>query len=71
MNVKKSTKNMGRPKLPKGHAKGVIRPIRFTESELKMYEKEARASEYKTLSGWVRHTLREAMEKRTDGTVSA
>jgi hypothetical protein len=52
-------KKMGRPKLPKGHAKGVIRPVRFTEAELKVFEKAARASEHKTLSGWIRQALRE------------
>ena len=41
-------KKMGRPKLPKGHAKGVIRPVRFTEAELKVFEKAAKASEHKT-----------------------
>ena len=60
MSVKKNTKKMGRPKLPKGHAKGVIRPIRFTEADLKLFERTAKASEYKTVSDWIRHTLREA-----------
>lgn len=55
-------KKMGRPKLPKGHAKGVIRPIRFTEAELKQFERAAKASEHKTLSAWIRHTLRQAAE---------
>jgi len=54
------TKKMGRPKLPKGHVKGVIRPVRFSEAEIKMFEKAAKASEHKTLSAWIRHTLREA-----------
>ena len=54
-------KKMGRPKLPKGHAKGVIRPVRFTEAELKMFEKAAKASEHKTLSAWIRHSLRQAV----------
>lgn len=53
---------MGRPRLPKGHAKGVIRPVRFSEAELKMFEKAAKASEHKTLSGWIRHTLKQAAE---------
>ena len=56
-------KKLGRPKLPKGHAKGVIRPVRFTEAELKMFEKAAKESEHKTLSGWIRHTLKEAAAK--------
>ena len=53
-------KKMGRPKLPKGHARGVIRPVRFSEAELKLFEKAAKASKHKTLSAWIRHTLREA-----------
>ncbi len=48
-----STKKMGRPKLPKGQAKGRIAPIRFTEAELKLYVKEVKASNQNTLSGWV------------------
>jgi len=28
--------------------------------ERKMFEKAAKASEHKTLSGWIRHTLRQA-----------
>ena len=36
MSSKKSTKKMGRPKLPKGEAKGRIVPVRFTDAELKL-----------------------------------
>ncbi len=61
------TKKMGRPRLPKGHAKGVIRPVRFTETELRMFEKAAKASEHKTLSGWLRHVAREAAETQLNG----
>jgi hypothetical protein len=61
------TKKIGRPKLPKGHAKGVIRPVRFTEAELKLFEKAAKASEHKTLSGWIRHMLREAATDNNEG----
>jgi hypothetical protein len=61
-------KKMGRPKLPKGHAKGVIRPVRFTEADLKLFEKAAKASEHKTLSGWIRHTLRQAAENNSHAT---
>ena len=62
MTNKKSTKKMGRPKLPKGEAKGRIVPIRFTEAELKLYAKEVKASEQDTLSAWVRETLRKATQ---------
>ena len=53
-------KKMGRPKLPKGHAKGIIVPVRVNPEDRKLFEKAANASEHKTLSGWIRHTLREA-----------
>lgn len=53
-------KKIGRPKLPKGHAKGVIVPVRVNNEDRKLFEKAANASEHKTLSSWIRHTLREA-----------
>ena len=53
-------KKLGRPKLPKGHAKGVIVPVRMNPDDRKLFEKAAKASEHKTLSGWIRHTLRAA-----------
>jgi uncharacterized protein (DUF1778 family) len=52
-------KKIGRPKLPKGHAKGVILPVRVNPDDRKLFEKAANASEHKTLSAWIRHTLRE------------
>lgn len=64
-------KKMGRPKLPKGHAKGVILPVRVNPDDRKLFEKAARASEHKTLSGWIRHTLREAAERSTSGAAVA
>ncbi len=56
-------KKIGRPKLPKGHAKGVIMPVRVNPEDRKLFEKAAKASEHKTLSGWIRHTLREAAQQ--------
>ncbi|MDX6612481.1 MAG: hypothetical protein QOD75_1667 [Blastocatellia bacterium] len=53
-------KKIGRPKLPKGHAKGLIVPVRMNDEDRKLFEKKAKASEHKTLSSWIRHTLREA-----------
>jgi len=53
-------KKLGRPRLPKGHAKGVIVPVRVNPDDRKLFEKAAKASEHKTLSGWIRHTLKEA-----------
>lgn len=57
MSNKKSTKKMGRPKLPKGHAKGKIVPVRLNDEELKLFTKKANASEHKTLSSWIRNSL--------------
>jgi hypothetical protein len=61
--AQKKAKKVGRPKLPKGHAKGKIVPVRLNDAELKLFTKAAEASEHKTLSSWIRHTLREAAEK--------
>jgi hypothetical protein len=54
---KNGTKKLGRPKLPKGHAKGKIVPVRLNDEELKAFTKAANKSEYKTLSSWIRHSL--------------
>jgi uncharacterized protein (DUF1778 family) len=59
----KKTNKVGRPKLPKGHAKGKIVPVRLNDDEVKLFAKAAKASEHKTLSSWIRHTLREAANK--------
>jgi uncharacterized protein (DUF1778 family) len=53
----------GRPKLPKGHAKASYIPIRVSDEDRKMFERAAKASDHKTLSGWIRHTLREEAGK--------
>jgi len=54
-------KKVGRPKLPKGDAKGRIVPIRFNASDLKRIESAAKASQ-KTVSEWIRSTVSAAME---------
>jgi uncharacterized protein (DUF1778 family) len=56
-------KKIGRPKLPKGHAKGVIVPVRVNPDDRKLFDRAAKASEHKTLSGWIRHVLKEAAAK--------
>jgi len=61
--MKATKRKPGRPKLPKGHAKGLIVPVRVNPDDRKLFEKAAKASEHKTLSGWIRHTLRIAAEK--------
>ena len=55
-------KKMGRPKLPKGHAKADIIPVRVNPEDRKLFEKAADQSDHKTLSAWIRHTLRQAAQ---------
>jgi hypothetical protein len=49
-------KKIGRPKLPKGEAKGRIVPVRFNAADIKRVEAAAKASK-QTVSEWVRSTL--------------
>ena len=60
----KSTKpkKRGRPTLPKGEAKTKYVPVRFSDAELKAFTKAAEKSTHKTLSAWIRNTLRDAVE---------
>ena len=51
----------GRPKLPKGEAKGKIVPIRFNADDVKRVEKAAKAQK-QTVSEWIRSTLSAALE---------
>jgi hypothetical protein len=62
MTVKKP-KKMGRPKLPKGHVKGKIVPVRLNDAEVKLFTKAADKSEHKTLSAWIRHRLKLVAEQ--------
>ena len=59
---KAKKRRRGRPPLPKGEVKEGYIPIRVKPEERKMFERAAKASEHKTLSGWIRHTLRQAAE---------
>jgi len=52
----KKVKKVGRPKLPKGEAKGRIVPVRFTADDLKAMALAAKASD-QTLSEWIRSTI--------------
>lgn len=49
-------KKMGRPKLPKGHAKGQIVPVRFNPEVLKQIATAAKAKD-QTVSEWIRSTV--------------
>lgn len=52
----------GRPELPKGSAKGKIVPVRLDNEEIQLFTKAMKKSGQKTLSGWIRQTLQEAIE---------
>ncbi|HET6843833.1 MAG TPA: hypothetical protein VFK06_19455 [Candidatus Angelobacter sp.] len=49
-------KKVGRPKLPKGEAKGRIVPVRFTGADIKAIEARAK-SDGKTVSEWIRRAI--------------
>ena len=50
----------GRPKLPKGEAKGRIVPVRFNGDDLKAIMAAAKANK-QSLSEWIRNTLNAAL----------
>jgi predicted HicB family RNase H-like nuclease len=52
----KKTRKVGRPKLPKGAAKGRIVPVRFTPDDLRAIEAAAKAKD-QSISEWVRSTI--------------
>ena len=51
----------GRPKLPRGEAKGRIVPVRFANGDWKAIEATAKASG-QTVSEWIRSTLNAAIK---------
>jgi hypothetical protein len=54
-------KKVGRPKLPKGEAKGKLVAIRLDPEELKRLDGAAKANN-QTRSEWMRNTLNEAAQ---------
>ena len=54
-------KKAGRPKLPKGEAKGGTVQVRFRHDDLKAIEAAARASN-QTVSEWVRSTIHATLQ---------
>jgi predicted HicB family RNase H-like nuclease len=58
---KKKARKVGRPKLPKGEAKGRIVPVRFTSDDLKAMELAAKAND-QSLSEWIRSTIHATIE---------
>lgn len=59
--MRETKRTVGRPKLPKGHAKAIVLQSRVQEAEKKAYERAAK-SEGKDLSTWVRETLNQAIK---------
>jgi predicted DNA binding CopG/RHH family protein len=49
-------KKAGRPKLPKGEAKGKIVPVRFAMDDLKAIAARAKAKD-QNVSEWIRSTI--------------
>jgi hypothetical protein len=54
-------KKVGRPKLPKGHAKGRVLGLRLTDEEIKTFTTAAKAKK-QTVSEWMRRTLAQGVE---------
>jgi len=52
---------IGRPKLPKGQAKGKIVPVRFTSDDLTAIGAAAKANG-QTVSEWVRSTIHATLQ---------
>jgi hypothetical protein len=57
--AKQTKPKIGRPKLPKGEAKGRIVPVRFSAEEVKRITAAANAKDQK-VSEWIRSTLNAA-----------
>ena len=64
LSQQKKPKKIGRPRLPKGEAKGRIVPVRFDSDALKHITASARASK-QTVSEWIRSTLNAAIQGET------
>ena len=58
----KETRQRGRPPLPKGESKRKYVPVRLSDADVKAFTKAMKKSDHKTLSGWIRQTLRDAIE---------
>jgi hypothetical protein len=59
--VPRATKpKMGRPKLPKGEAKGRVMPVRFSPDEVRRIAAAA-AGKNQKVSEWIRSTLNAAI----------
>lgn len=53
--------------MPKGEAKQKYVPIRLSEADVKAFTQAMKKSDQSTLSGWMRETLRQAVNKEKAG----
>jgi hypothetical protein len=53
---------VGRPRMPKGEAKGRIVPVRFTGDDLKAIAIRAKAAD-QNVSEWIRSTIHATLER--------
>lgn len=58
----KKRRKPGRPRMPKGEAKGRIVPVRFTADDLKAMGAAAKSSN-QTLSEWIRSTIHASLQR--------
>jgi hypothetical protein len=61
-------KKVGRPKLPKGHAKGRVLAMRLTDEEIKNITTAAKAKK-QTVSEWMRSTLNAGLNTQSVETI--
>lgn len=60
-NQPKKRKKIGRPKLPKGQAKGRFVPVRFKAEDFKAMKAAAKDSK-QSISEWIRATISDKLE---------
>ena len=63
MSQQNKPRKVGRPKLPKGEAKGRIVPVRFNAIDIKAVMAAAKASN-QTVSDWIRSTVNAAIQQQ-------
>lgn len=61
--MRETKRTVGRPKLPKGHAKAIVLQSRVQPGEKAAYQRAAKAQDV-DLSTWVRETLNAALNGR-------
>lgn len=62
MSEQTTTKRRGRPALPKKEVKGKYVPIRLSDADVEDFTRAMKKSGHKTLSSWIRQTLRDSVK---------